>query len=63
MNPEEFSSESLLSVAASGTGTSPAAFDVLFEFEGAIQPISVSRDRLVPAVEKQLAKLGTLRII
>ena len=71
MNPaniKESSSEpsllaSKLSAVASRTGTSSSGpFDVLFEFEGAVQPISVSRDRLVPAVEKQLAKLGTSRI-
>ena len=50
-----------MSVEESGSATASTSsdlFDILFEYEGSIQPLSVSRENVIPSVEKQLAKLG-----
>ena len=52
MNVEESGS------ATASSTTSSDLFDILFEYEGSIQPLSVSRENVIPSVEKELAKLG-----
>ena len=44
--------------AKASSSTSSDLFDILFVYDGSVQPLSVSRDNVVISVEKQLAKLG-----
>ena len=39
-------------------GSASGLFDILFVYEGSIQPLSVSRENVIPSIEKWLAKLG-----
>ena len=50
-NQELGNSSSCLSSAES-------CFDILFDFQGSKQPLSVTREDVIPKIENQLAKLG-----
>ena len=46
----------LIDLSSSSTSTS---FDILFEYEGSKQPLSVKHEDVVMKIENQLGKLGT----
>ena len=41
------------------SSSASTSFDILFEYEGSKQPLSVSREDVVMKIESQLGKLGT----
>ena len=52
----EESSGTSIDLSSSSTSTS---FDILFEYEGSKQPLSVKHEDVVTKIENQLGKLGT----
>ena len=46
------------SAPSSASSSASSSFDILFEYEGSKQPLSVNREDVVMKIENQLAKLG-----
>ena len=55
---ENHSTEELRGTSNSAPSSASSSFDILFEYEGSKQPLSVSREDVVMKIENQLAKLG-----